>query len=402
LKALDLSGNTKLIQSDHRDPMLMQSRLPLLRSFAVAFDHTDISAIGGNGALTQMLIAWGCGRSWELSEAFFEDKKFVRVVFTSIADAETLFQRALNSFSRFYCLGPGTAGGHFIQPPPLPTLWKGGPNNAGFWSEEFPGLVEWDMPHQPQEAMTIIRQRILDRLDCQTKHLPLFVDPQMVCTRQWPSASEFLTRVKVFAHHRSTARRIATDRSGTEDPEIMRASVSSGRGCHICGERPHAAWECPRPKIRIRLTKPFNSTVKALLRSFIFDRLGNSDVLLQVWGGRFPQRNQQNKRFGYLAFTSESSRDLAFDLLSTPWHGAAALMQPILKVDGPLWAECAVCGCSEREPTAYNIKVHRLDLHSCPNMPRVSDLSFSVDITAVNWQIPQFSANPPASQGARY
>ena len=399
--ALGQAHNDALTQFDRRDPMLTRSRELQFRSFAVAFAARDIANLGGVDVLKEMLTIWKCPNTWEIDNSTFQNKKFIRVVFTLIDHASYLFQLALKRFSLARCAGP-LADDHCPSvSPPLPTLWKGSTLDAGFWDEEYPGLVVWHLPLGQGQAVSEVRNRLIARLKCDPTHFALFLDPQWVSIPHKSVAGKSFTKVKIFAHHASTARIISHDLKGNLDSEVYTATFSSG--CEVCHDNSHAVWNCPKPKIRMRLSTPFNATFKNHLQSLLGNKGVGPEKLLKIWGGRSPNRCHQNKRFGYLAFSAKQHRDLAFSLLSSRWPGAESIVRPLQKVEKGLFKECPVCGSSSEEPPGYGISVHPAWLQKCPNRPSFPRRSFGVDLSLPDWQnqLPLFSNAPPGYQGAR-
>lgn len=395
-QALARTDRDGLTQFVHADPVLSRSKVNHFRSYAVAFVHTDIDALGGIETLSEMLLEWKTGGTWDLCRATFQNKKFIKVVFTTITDANVFFLKTLALHLEAWCQRPLSSQWCPTRSPPLPTLWKGGLADAGYRPEELLGLVTWKF-FQPQEqaAETVLR-RILTRLECEPQHLGLFVDPQWIFEPGAAIAGRHVTIVKVVAHNGFTASRIARGSDGNLDKEVQMAT--SLKGCGICRETSHAAWSCTSPKIRIRLSGPFNITIKTHLRSLLAASNGAVPGLLNIWGGRSPKQQQQNKRFGYLAFTDADLRDNALKIL-TSTH-LPCVVPPLCRVDGPMWTECPSCGCSQQEPTSYQVRVHNtLTLHQrCPNLPPSRDRAFGCDMDIQDWRS-QFP--PPGLQGAR-
>jgi hypothetical protein len=365
-RLLSLRDSSPLIRLDRRDPMRAKTRLLQFRSFAVAFAFAEVSALGGTEVLKEMLGAWGFVGNWELSTATFQGKKFTRVLFNSITDASKLFWVALHQFSVAKCARPSAGQWSPIRDPPMPSLWKGPIHEAGYWPAELPGLVVWELNLPPQQALDTVVERVLSRLSCRVSDLPLFLDPQLICKPRRQVSGSLVSRVKVFAHHALIASIISQGPSGNVDDEIRLASFSTG--CGVCGNKGHSVWDCPSPKIRLRLSVPFNLAFKSHLRAQLASQSAEGG-LLGVWGGRSPGLRLQNKKFGYLAFASVAHRDRAADFLASAWPGAQSVVFPFIKLDRALLSECPTCGCSSGEPTEYGLKVHANYLQVCPNAP---------------------------------
>ena len=392
-----LTEQSKLVQA-HTDPMLSRSQCETqFRSFGVAFAQTEIEALGGTETLKEMLLEWRTGGTWDLCSATFQNKKFVKVIFTNITDASDFFFRTLTLHLNAWCQAPASSDWCPTLNPPLPTLWKGGLIDAGYKPEELPGLVVWKFSLPFEKAAEVVRHRTLTRLGCTPQQLSLFVDPQFIFEPGTAVAGKFTTTVKVFAHFSSIASKISRDPDGTLDKEVKLTLT----GCDICRAEGHAAWACPSPKIRIRLSRPCNISIKSYLRTLLVSPSGKAVGLLNIWGGRNPMLHQQNKRFGYLAFESIAARDNGIRILHLNITKLPIVL-PLLKIDGPMIMECPDCGCSTQEPPAYQIKVHDvLALRQrCPNLPVSGNTSFACNMDTQNWRS-QFPQRPPAHQGDR-
>jgi hypothetical protein len=317
------------------------------------------------------------------------------VLFNSITDASSIFWIALGHFSNARCSGPSAKGWPPSRNPPPPTLWKGPVHEAGYWPEELPGLVVWEFALPPQRALDTVFRRILLRLGCHASDLPLFLDPQVICKPRRQVSGAFVSRVKVFAHHQITASLISRGSDGAIDDEIKLATFSTG--CGVCRGKGHSVWDCPTPKIRLRLNVPFNLAFKSHLRKLLAE-LPDGGGLLKVWGGRSPGPHLQNRRFGYLAFRSDAHRASAERLLATQWPGFQAVVRPWIKVNRALLSECPTCGCSSSEPREYGVKLHVNFLQVCPNAPRAVRQTFGVDLSVPNWstQVPPNFKTPPS------
>ena len=398
-RALAHLRSNPLVRYDRIDPMKVLSPTRHLRSFVVAFPSADVSAMGGTQVLQEILIAWDIAGHWEMSPATFQNKGFTKVVCSSIAAASQIFYTALLRFSRAWCAGPVADGWCLTQNPPLPTLWKGGVDQGGFWPEELPGLVVWELPLSMERALAWVLQKLLIRLKCRQEDLPLFMDPQLTYSSRTQIAGNVVTRVKAFAHCSIVAHIISHGSEGMIDYEITAASFSAG--CDICLEKGHSMWSCPKPKLRVRVERPFNLTFRTHIRSSLA-HLPDKGGLLSLWGGRSPRRRAQSKKFGYLAFASVEHRDQAERFLSSSLVGSQCFLLPLIKVDSALLSECPSCGCSADEPSNYRLRLHPLNLQACPNSTRVAHLSFGVDLSAPNWrtQISEVPV-PSAKQGGR-
>ena len=169
------------------------------------------------------------------------------------------------------------------------------------------------------------------------------------------------------------------------DREVQSANFANG--CVACNKHGHSVWSCPSPKIRVRFKTQFNVALRCHLRTC----LGQiASKLLKMWGGRTPALNRQSKKFGYLVFADEDSRDRAVDMLEGNWPGAQHLLTPVLKIEKGLLKECIVCGASQEEPLSYGVKAHDVFAKQCPNAHHQESEAFVVNVCdSLRPQIPE-------------
>jgi hypothetical protein len=266
-RSLSRAEETAILSLSKADPMLAKSPRLLFRNFSVAFESTDLEVIGGQQVLRQILAKWNYdSNKWEMDRKNYEARRFVRVNFTDATDASKFFRKALMTFISAVCAGPSGHARPPIRNLPRPSYWKGSTNDGGYWPAELPGLVVWDFNIPPQQAADELLGRVLARLGCLRADLPLFLDTQVICKPIKQISGALITRIKVFAHQSNTATTIATGLNGVVDKEVTSSLFPSG--CALCTRKGHTIWECPLPKIRIRLRKPINVAFKSHIREW--------------------------------------------------------------------------------------------------------------------------------------
>ncbi len=395
---------SNILQSNRDDPMKVRSGQHKFRNYAVALDRKEAELRGGKEFVVDLIKTMGLNR-YEVDLTEFQKKRYLRINFTTPADASTFFAKTLARFIRAVCQGPEANRWAPVKFPPLPSFWKGPVRDGGYWPEELQGLVAWKFDSCPKQAIDSLLSRFTQRLGCRVDDLKLFLDPCFVCKQIKKASGTTATVIKVFAHNSAVAARISTGQNGKRDPEVEASRFAVRRGCEICSQQDHTIWKCPLSKIRVRLAIPLGATLKNHIKHK-FSGIQRNGGLVMIWGGRLPGLMKQTKKFGYLAFRTKGERDRAIELLSSGWLGTdVKILKPLLPIELGLLDECPTCGYSAAEPKEYGIKPHDpTKNHPCPNISPVVDGYFSIEVDDPdrNAQYPDNFSSPPASAGGSY
>jgi hypothetical protein len=327
-------------------------------------------------------------RDFDLDQKTFDGLRYWRVSFNKVEHARETFVRCLRGFTQSIRQAPAS----LKSTPPLAYPWMGSVQSGGYEPIELPGLVTWDLRCDKREAAHRILSRLLRRWKCSQEQLPLLCSPRLFC-RSLPSLNGVpRTRVSVFTHYVKAAE-LASGLPAGRDQDLHVGPRSSH--CAICWDRGHSIWECPCPKIRLRLAAPFNITFRRHLETTL--TTAGLQGIKNVWGGRSPLLSLQNRRFGYISFANNKARLCAWEHFTTDWMHQNAVLG-ILKVDSGLLDECPSCGYSVMEPSGWGTTAHDLGVSKCPNIHAAQQTSFTVDMLQVT---PPGSTDVPAFAGAR-
>ena len=116
----------------------------------------------------------------EIDSRSFRAKRFFRVIFNTLAEAAACFRHALVLFTKAKCAGSASRNLPPALSPPVPGLWKGPVQDAGFWPSELAGLVVWECALSLKEALVSVVGKLTVRLKCSEPELCLFIDTQIV------------------------------------------------------------------------------------------------------------------------------------------------------------------------------------------------------------------------------
>jgi hypothetical protein len=185
-----------------------------------------------------------------------------------------------------------------------------------------------------------------------------------------------VTRVRVWAHSPITVDALLVRADGKPDEEARAAKNMNKvtKSCFLCDCVGHQIAQCPKPKLRLRLVRPFDLPVKISIRSMAAKVCAGQ---IYTWAGRNPRLENQNPSWGYIAFSSEGDRDAFTRSLvgsEATWKFRSQLRGAVVPIDIGLLDECANCGSTERENPDY----HRTGDAACPSRQEKDPLQFCV------------------------
>jgi hypothetical protein len=208
-------------QCDYYDPQL--SPADKSRQYAVGFRFDEAQLAGGQDFIRAQIPKSGCNSLTFVDRRGCRGMKYVRAVFVDPIHFSNFFKWSLRQFRQAFCetgLGDPTAM-------PRPSIWKEGVRHGGLFPTEWPGLVVWRLPMRPRDALAEVIKRVLMKLSCTIRDLPLYLDPDA-----WVKLNngnlQSTTTVKLYTYSATTALQLA-------DGDHSAASSSQLRSLNPCG-----------------------------------------------------------------------------------------------------------------------------------------------------------------------